>query len=207
MPNYSKTIIYKICCNDTNIKDIYVGSTCNFRQRKYKHNMRTNQKDNQKYNNTYVYRFIRDNGGWNNWSMIQLEEVECKNKREKEKYEREWYDKLKPTLNQILPYITAEEKKENHIKYSKIRYQNNKETIKEKVRKYKENNKEKILKNSKEYYENNKEKIKEKVREYNKNNKEEISKKRKERVKCPKCNKELSRSNLSRHLKKSCKKN
>ena len=35
--NYSKTIIYKIRCEDENITDIYVGSTTNFIKRKNIH--------------------------------------------------------------------------------------------------------------------------------------------------------------------------
>ena len=35
--DYSKTIIYKIVCNDLNVKDIYVGSTTDFTKRKNKH--------------------------------------------------------------------------------------------------------------------------------------------------------------------------
>jgi len=35
--DYSKSIIYKICCNDINIIDIYIGSTTNFITRKAEH--------------------------------------------------------------------------------------------------------------------------------------------------------------------------
>jgi hypothetical protein len=37
--NFSKTIIYKIVCNDLTITDVYVGHTTNFIKRKAKHNM------------------------------------------------------------------------------------------------------------------------------------------------------------------------
>ena len=37
MPDYSKTIIYKICCNDENITECYIGHTTEFNNRKYKH--------------------------------------------------------------------------------------------------------------------------------------------------------------------------
>ena len=148
MPDYSKTIIYKICCNDTNIKDLYVGSTCNFTQRKWLHKThcvnKTNRQD--KYTNNKLYNFIRENGGWDNWNMVMIEEVKCKNKRDKERVEREWYDKLEPTLNGQLPYRTKEEEKQ----YNKIRY---------------ENNKEERLKQDKIRYQKNKEEICKKQRE------------------------------------------
>ena len=48
--DYSKTIIYKICCNDLNITDIYVGSTTNFRARKSQHKTRCKDYNNKLYN-------------------------------------------------------------------------------------------------------------------------------------------------------------
>ena len=36
---YNNTIIYKIVCNDLNIKDLYVGHTTDFTKRKYKHRL------------------------------------------------------------------------------------------------------------------------------------------------------------------------
>jgi predicted GIY-YIG superfamily endonuclease len=35
--DYTKGLIYKICCNDENIKDIYIGSTVDFKRRKGRH--------------------------------------------------------------------------------------------------------------------------------------------------------------------------
>ena len=35
--NYNQSIIYKICCNDTDVEDIYVGSTTNYYRRKQEH--------------------------------------------------------------------------------------------------------------------------------------------------------------------------
>jgi hypothetical protein len=32
--DYSKTVIYKIVCNDLDVKDIYIGSTTEFTKRK-----------------------------------------------------------------------------------------------------------------------------------------------------------------------------
>ena len=36
---YSKNIIYKICCKDITIKDIYVGQTTNITKRRYNHKL------------------------------------------------------------------------------------------------------------------------------------------------------------------------
>jgi len=35
--NYSKTSIYKLCCNDTSITECYIGHTTNFTKRKQRH--------------------------------------------------------------------------------------------------------------------------------------------------------------------------
>ena len=34
MPDYSKCFIYKLCCRDASIEEIYIGSTCNLTRRK-----------------------------------------------------------------------------------------------------------------------------------------------------------------------------
>ena len=62
MPNYEKCVMYKIICNDTTIKDIYVGSTCNFTRRKCGHKSDCNNANTSRYN-LKVYQFIRTNGG------------------------------------------------------------------------------------------------------------------------------------------------
>ena len=222
MPDYSKTIIYRICCNDTNIKDIYIGSTCNFNQRKYQHKRNCNNKKLKQYN-YFVYQFIREHGGFENWSMVQIEEVECKNKREKLKKEREYMDKLKPTLNKIKSYQSQEERKEYKLKhsqseeqkqkkkeyrdthkeemkdYKKQWHQDNKERLNQKSREYKEDHKERIQEYGKEYYEQNKEEIARKKKEKYEQNKEEIARKRKELIKCVVCDKDVRRYDISRH--------
>ena len=37
MPKYENAVVYKLCCDDPEITDIYVGSTCNFKVRKHGH--------------------------------------------------------------------------------------------------------------------------------------------------------------------------
>jgi hypothetical protein len=37
--DYSKTIIYKLCCLDTDVKDIYIGHTTHFTSRKNQRTM------------------------------------------------------------------------------------------------------------------------------------------------------------------------
>jgi hypothetical protein len=55
--DYSRTIIYKICCKDPTIEEIYVGHTTNFTKRKYQHKIAcNNSKDTSK-----ICKIINDN--------------------------------------------------------------------------------------------------------------------------------------------------
>lgn len=147
MPDYSKCLIYKLCCKDPTIKDIYVGSTCNKNRRKNQHKNACNNPNDHNYN-YYVYQFIRENGGFENFDLIMIEEYPCDNKLQKETRERYYIELLKPTLNKTIPTRTIQEY-----------YQDNKEKILKMVKIYSKDNKEKIEKYEKEYYEKNKEKL------------------------------------------------
>ena len=70
--DYSKTHFYKIVCKDTNIKDCYVGHTTDFTRRKSQHKHLCYAENDKGYN-IYVYEFIRENGGWDNWNMVEIE--------------------------------------------------------------------------------------------------------------------------------------
>ena len=186
MPDYSKNIIYKLCCKNLDVKNIYVGSTCNFTKRKSAHKTDSNNLNCKKYN-LKVYKFIRDNGGFENWEMIMIEEYPCENKMQKIKRERHHIELLCSTLNS---YVPGRDMKEY--------YQDNKEKIKEyrknnsdKMKEYREDNKQKVKEFQKEWYEKNKERIKEKneknkdaikqsQKEYNEKNKDAHNQKRKE---------------------------
>jgi hypothetical protein len=89
--DYSKTVIYKIVCNDLNIIGCYVGHTTDFIRRKQSHKSHcTNEKDKKKYD-FKVYKTIRENGGWDNYSMIEIEKYPCKDANEATAKEREWF--------------------------------------------------------------------------------------------------------------------
>ena len=90
--DYSKGFIYKLCCLDVSVKEIYIGSSTNFKQRKIKHKSDCNK---EKTCNRYVYKFIRDNGGWENWTMSIIEEFSCNNVNEAKERELYWIKELK----------------------------------------------------------------------------------------------------------------
>ena len=76
--------VYKLCCLDPNVSAIYVGSTRSWRHRKHCHKFNCNNENSKKFT-TYVYQFIRDNGGFENWDMISLFNGQFETKRELEK--------------------------------------------------------------------------------------------------------------------------
>ena len=172
--DYTQTTIYKICCNDTSITDIYVGSTTNFANRKYGHKTSCNTSTTPNHN-LNVYKFIRTNGGWNNWSMLQIENIKCKDKREALIREKYWIEILKPKLNINNPYTSVEEK----VVQKHDWYEDNKDYILEKAKNNYEENKEQKIKYQTQYAQENKEKITEYHKEYRKLNKETLAEKTK----------------------------
>jgi len=75
MPDYSKSIIYTIRSRDS----VYVGSTIDFRSRKYKHKSCI-YNENRKHYNTNLYKTIRKNSS--EWDMQPYSKYSCKDKLE-----------------------------------------------------------------------------------------------------------------------------
>ena len=175
MPDYSKCVIYKLCCKNLDVKEIYVGSTCNFTKRKNKHKTDSSNL-NSKSHNSKVYKFIRDNGGFENWDMVMVEEYPCENIMQKVKRERYWCEELKSELNSISPCRDKKEYRQYKKEKLKEYYQDNKEKLIEYQKEYRQDNKEKI----KEYRQDNKEKIKEQKKEWYEKNKDAIKQRKKE---------------------------
>ena len=100
--------IYKLCCRDPTIKEVYNGSTKNLRDRKHTHKNKCNTPTCKEYNYN-VYRFIRANGGFDNWCLIQLEEVHFNNRFELHARERHFFELLNASLNKCVPNRTDAE--------------------------------------------------------------------------------------------------
>ena len=180
--DYSRTIIYVIKCKDDNITEEYIGSTTHFIERKCAHKICCNN-DNDK-NKTYnykIYKFIRDNGGWDNWIMLEIEKYPCQDKNEAHKREEEIRIDRKSKLNSIKAF-GAETIKEYH----KIYHQEHKDKIKEQKIKYYEEHKEECLKKCKKYREEHKEECLKKCKKYREENKDKIKE-----IKKQWCNKEF----------------
>ena len=114
--DYSNTIIYKIYCNNPENKDLYVGHTTNFVQRKHNHKQSCMNSKSPCYN-LKLYQVIRSNGGWDNWTMEILNFFKCKNGYEARVKEQEYFTLLGATLNSIEPLSTLKD----DITTSKIR--------------------------------------------------------------------------------------
>jgi len=97
MPDYSKTIIYKIIHN-TNPDLIYVGSTTNFNKRKNQHKSRS-QNPADKEHLIQKYKMIRDNGGWDSFTMTPIKIMPCKTKIEALIEEEKCRIELKANMN------------------------------------------------------------------------------------------------------------
>ena len=203
MVNYNKGIIYKLCCKDPKITDIYIGSTTDFTKRKWNHKTCCTNKDDKSYNYN-VYKFIREHGNWDNWDIIQVEAYNAENKRDLESRERHWIEDLKSTLNRKIPTQTSLEYYQNNrekfaIK-SAIYQKNNREKISKKAAEYRENNKALITVKKANRYQKNKEQRCKKALEYYENNKEQIAEKYKIKVVCV-CGSEVTKAGISQHKK------
>ena len=170
----SDYVIYKIICNDENIKDCYVGSTSNFKVRKCDHK-RLSSDENSKFK---IYETIRNNGGWNNWSMLPIaeyKEISVIQARIKEEEQRVL---LNASMNSRAAFRTEEELRQIENERKKINRQ--KEEVKIKEQKYnelyRESNKDIINERQKERYKLNDDEWKqnrnEKVRQRRELNKE-----------------------------------
>ena len=107
--DYTKTHFYKIVCKDTDITECYVGHTTDFSKRKSQHKRMTTNENDRHYD-IYLYQFIRENGGWDNWEMINIETRSCKDSLEAKTIERECTEKLQANLNRVKAVETQEEK-------------------------------------------------------------------------------------------------
>lgn len=192
--DYNKTVIYKIVCNDLTIDEKYVGSTTNFRQRKSQHKNGCTNKNNKSYN-LKLYDTIRNNGGWENWTMIEIEKFPCIDGNQSRSRERFWFEELNCKLNGLVPNRSKKEHYQDNqlqcLQNKKEYYQKNLVKIKEYCKQYKEKNQEYFKEYHKKYRLENKEQIikyrlenkelkKEKRKIYTEKNKEKILKYQKE---------------------------
>ena len=180
-------VFYRFVCENPEITCSYVGSTVDFYNRKSSHKS-TLSNTNRKEYNFKLYKTIRENGGWDNWRMVQIESRLVSSKREAEKIEQEWIEKFNSDLNSHKAYLGEtpkdawhkyyiQNKEEMNMKH-KIYREEHKEELKVKQKEYYEENKEKINANKKTYREQNIDKIHHQQKIYFETNRDEINKRR-----------------------------
>ena len=156
--DYSNTTIYKLVHKeDYDNANIYIGSTTDFIRRKNNHKNNCNN-EKKKEHNDKKYQYIRNNGGWGEWNMIEVEKFPCDDGNESRAREEYWRCHFNSQLNSIRAYRTEEQRKE---------------IDKERKREYREHDEyreyQKVY--QKKYYGKNREKMKEIMKQYYYNNK------------------------------------
>ena len=209
--NYSNTVIYKIVCNDLNVIDFYVGHTTDFKRRKSEHSKNCGTTISKNYY-MKIYVAIRNNGGFKNWSMIEIEKYPCIDGNEAKKRERYWIESLSPSLNFQMPTRTNKEYRVVFKDKIKEHYELTKDARNEKKREYRILNKDKIKQYNdstkdkrKENYEQNKEQRAERNKIYRELNKVKLRQIQNEVLSCV-CGNTYTRGNKNQHLrsKKHC---
>ena len=170
--------IYKLVCSDVSVTEKYVGSTKNWRVRKANHKSVCGNENGERYN-CPVYVFIRANGGWINWNMVEVEKYECDTKRELEARERYWIETLNAELNKRIPARTRREYYDDNVESIAIKgkqyRQENKEACVERCKQYQKNNVEAIAEQRKQHYQENRGRILEEKKRHGRDNAEKIS--------------------------------
>ena len=92
-----KYTIYKIIDNNNN-EQFYIGSTKCFSRRKSHHKKNVTNKRGKRYW-TKLYVYIRENGGWDNFTMEAIQISDYETKQEALRDEQNFIINLKPTLN------------------------------------------------------------------------------------------------------------
>jgi len=124
-------IIYKLATSETS-ETVYIGSTTDLRRRKYNHT------SSSLHAPAPVYKYIRANGGFNNFDLFEIERIEFTNKHQL--YERERFH-LEQFKNSGITVLNKNIPNRNCAEY----YQDNKIEIINNVRNYRINNRPMVL--------------------------------------------------------------
>ena len=183
--------IYKI----TNNTNTYVGSTNNFKRRKYEHKKIWYNPNSVNYN-FKVYKCIRTNGGWDNFTMEIVETTE-KTGEDLLDLEKYYIKELNADLNTNSPLRTKEEL----IFYNKNYYEENKEEILEKSKQYRQNSKDYQMEYQKKYRAEHVIDRIEKGKIKYKENIDKIKEYRQTKIECSNCGIMVCRGGMARHKK------
>tara|TARA_R110002153_G_scaffold44766_3_gene126286 strand:- start:214 stop:786 length:573 start_codon:yes stop_codon:yes gene_type:complete len=182
-------VVYKLFCKDSNIEKFYIGSSENFKKRLSIHKSRC-KSSNYNFN---VYKYIREHGGWSNWTYLFLEEYENGFDKNLLKERELYYIDLTwdMNLNVERPYSVGDGRVERQKNYKKIYRQEHKNEINEKAKICYKKYRVKRLEKNKINYQQNRVKILER---------------QKIKINCGFCGLNVTKHHISRHQKtKKCK--
>jgi len=156
--DYSRTVVYKLVNKeDYDNANIYIGSTTNFTQRKCEHKSDCMNKTGVKYNQK-IYHFIRNNGGWDEWNMLEVEKFSCVDNYEAKAREEYWRIHFNAVLNMNKCHIdisSQEYQKQYRLDNLDKSRQYRLDNI-DKSRQYRLDNHDKYIEYQRKYYELNK---------------------------------------------------
>ena len=176
--------IYIIRSKEPSLHDIYIGSCEDMRSRVRVHKYNCYNENSHRHN-LKVYQYIRANGGWENWEMVQIGSVWNKATKPLFQIEQDYIDNYKPSLNCKRAY-----RSEEYIKEYK----------KQNIKQWREKNKDHTLKYDKEYYQKNRDHRLEHAKEHYEKNKDRIREERGEKFNCE-CGAIYVKRNKARHYK------
>jgi len=130
--------MYHFVCNDPTITDMYVGHTTHFSERKANHKSCCSN-ENDKCYQLKLYKNIRDNGGWENWKMVPLEEYPCETSMQARIREQYWIGQLQSKLNMCNAYTELK-----GPEYDKQYYTDNREELKQYFKQYRTKHREEL---------------------------------------------------------------
>ena len=99
----TKGFIYKIFSKDSNIEEVYIGSSKTTLGKRFgDHRYNCNNFGCPKYNQ-YKYKFMRQHGGFDNWDIIILEKYDDIDEFDLLLEERKYIESFEKVLNKRLP--------------------------------------------------------------------------------------------------------
>ena len=205
MPDYSLGKIYMVYpkVEDPDDGDVYYGSTTNTLARRM-----------ALHRSQSCCKILFDKYGVKNCFIELVQEYPCESKDELNKKEGE-YIRANKCINKRIAGRTQKEydidNKDKKSEYQKQHYVENRDKISEQQKQYNMDNRDKI----KQYYIVHIDKIKEQQKQYYIKNRDKnrdkyrdkILEKQKQKANCPHCNKEMTKNNMTRHIRLVCSRN
>ena len=159
MPDYSKGKIYKICSDDPDITDVYIGSTVRTLEIRLSKHITATRRQYRIHKLFALY-------GVEKFHIELIEDYPCGSKKDLVMREQHYIDSL-DCINERNAYTDKIEYRKSmadiKYEYDKMRRANNKEKIAAEKKQYAINNKEKVSQQQRNKYLRNQEKLKEKI--------------------------------------------